>query len=247
MTLPRSHRPKTLSGTELDRFLAIGWYRMGQSIFTTNHIFQGDNTYWVFWLRYFLPGVEFTPKQKKILARNSRFSMEVKPFHLTREHELLYEQYHEGISFDAPPTISSFLYEENGNNVFATSIIELRDGKKLVAAGIFDEGNESIAGIMNFYDPDYAPYSPGKFMMLKKVELAKAAGKKWYYPGYIVQGLPKFDYKLFLGKSLAEIYLPFNNKWVVYNAELANKYATDPFGYVEEFSVKTLPADSSAS
>ena len=231
MTLPRSHRPKTLTGAELDRFLAIGWYRMGQSIFTTNHIFQGDHAYWVYWLRYHLPEVSFTAKQKKLMARNSRFSMEVKPFRLTREHEALYEQYYEGIVFEAPPTISSFLFDENGSNVFATSIIELRDGKKLVAAGIFDEGEDSIAGIMNFYDPDYAQLSPGKFMMLQKAELAKSAGKKWYYPGYIVHGLPKFDYKLFLGKAQAEIYLPFNNKWIAYDEDLAQRYAADPFGY----------------
>ena len=240
MTLPRSHRPETLSGTELDRFLSIGWYRMGQNIFTTNHIFQGADAYWVFWLRYHLPDISFSAKQKKIIARVSRFSLQVKPFRLTREHEDLYEQYHEGITFDAPPSISSFLYDEYGNNVFSTSIIELRDGKKLVAAGIFDEGNNSIAGIMNFYDPDYAQYSPGKFMMLKKVELACSAGKKWYYPGYIVHGLPKFDYKLFLGKTLAEIYLPFNNKWVVYDPALAERYARDPFGFDEMSAIEGL-------
>ncbi len=231
MTLPRSHRPKTLSGPELDRFLAIGWYRMGQSIFTTNHIFQNERAHWVFWLRYYLPDIQLSSKLKKLASRNNRFTSEVKPFRLTTELEGLYSVYHRGVDFDAPPTISSFLYDEPGVNVFDSSVIEIRDGNKLIAAGIFDQGAESIAGIMNFYDPAYRQYSPGKYLMMVKANLAKNEGKKWYYPGYIVHGIPKFDYKLFIDKSLAEVYLPFANKWVPYDAAFADQYAADPFGY----------------
>ena len=46
--------------------------------------------------------------------------------------------------------------------------------------------------------------------------LAMTTGKKWYYPGYIVQGLPKFDYKLFLDKSATEVFLPAEGSWIGY-------------------------------
>ena len=56
--------------------------------------------------------------------------------------------------------------------------------------------------------------------MLQKMEYAKNLGMQWYYPGYIVYGYPKFDYKLFADKTAAELFIPELNGWMSYNPAL---------------------------
>ena len=43
---------------------------------------------------------------------------------------------------------------------------------------------------------------------------------KWYYPGYIVVGKPKLDYKLFLGKDLAQYYDYETQSWLTYTDDI---------------------------
>ena len=210
------HFPDQLTGSELDEYLEKGWYRMGQVIFTTNYIVYEDLLYRVYWLRYHLPDVTLNRKHRQILKVNERFSVTLQPFQLSAEIETLYNHYKTGVVFDAPESVAHFLYDGGTGDVYDTMSFELRDGGKLIAVGIFDRGKESIAGIMNFYHPDYKKYSPGKFLMLLKLRYAQEQGKKWYYPGYVVAGNTRFDYKLFLGIDVASIFFPEDNCWMSY-------------------------------
>ena len=83
-----------------------------------------------------------------------------------------------------PNRMQQWLLQEQTNNVYDTAMIEVRDQGKLIAAGIFDKGRQSIAGILNFYHPGYNKYSLGKYLMLLKIDYAIAHSKQWYYPGY---------------------------------------------------------------
>ena len=214
------HFPEQLSGFELDNYLAKGWYRMGQIIFTTNHIACEDAVYRVYWLRYRLSEIIYNKTHLKIIAANKSFTTTIKPFVLNDEIEELYELYKSAVSFQASETVRNFLLDGGVSDIYSTSVIEIRDNEKLIAVGIFDSGNNSIAGIMNFYHPDYKKYSLGKYLMLLKINHATASGKTWYYPGYIVAGFPKFDYKLFIGKEIAELYFPELAGWVKYDVAL---------------------------
>ena len=212
-----------LEGHLLDVFLSKGWYRMGQGIFTTHYLVQQEAIYPVYWLRYDLEKLQMGRAAQKILRMNQHFSVSVKPLEITEELEALYSSYKEGLSFDPALSVRHWLYGDQPNNVFHTDIIEIREDNKLLAAGIFDKGLESIAGIMNFYSHEYKRYSPGKFLMLLKILHAAEAGKKWYYPGYIVYGYPKFDYKLFADKGAAEIYVTAANEWCPYKEGLLDQ------------------------
>lgn len=225
MTDPGIYYPSHLSGAQLDLFLAKGWYRMGQGIFTTNYIVQDDSVFRVFWLRYNLSNVSLSKKIKQMLSFNQHFNVAVLPVYITTEHEALYTLYKSGIDFNPASNVTEWLYEQQSNNVFDTYMIELRDGDKLIALGIFDKGQNCIAGILNFYHPDYKKYSLGKYLMLLKMEYAKTNHIKWYYPGYIVYGYPKFDYKLFADKTAAEIFFPELNKWCLYDPAMVSKMA----------------------
>ncbi|MBN8790349.1 MAG: hypothetical protein J0I84_24975, partial [Terrimonas sp.] len=157
MEFPAYHNPNKLNGSQLDTFLSQGWYRMHQSIFTTKYIILNESIYNVFWLRYNLSKFNINKKLQKLIAQNSRFNITIKPIELTEELETLYTLYRSGIKFDHSESVKYWLYggEQEKVNAFETNVIEIRDGGKLIAAGIFDNGDNSIAGIMNFYDPSY--------------------------------------------------------------------------------------------
>ncbi len=223
MIEPGIYYPEKLTGEQLDLFLANGWYRMGRGIFTTNYIVQEDIPYRVFWLRYHLGKLVQGKSWSRVYKINQRFSTSIQPLNITAELEALYTDYKTGINFEPAESIQKWLYEDQDDSVYDTQLVEIRDRGQLIAAGIFDKGERSIAGIMNFYHPDYKRYSLVKYIMLLKMEYAKREGLEWYYPGYIVYQYPKFDYKLFAGKEAAEIYIPELKGWCRYDVGLFEK------------------------
>ena len=225
--------PIQLSGEELDAFLEKGWYRMGQSIFTTHYISLEDQVYRVFWLRYDLQKLILSKRQQRLIKRNAQFTIAIKPLEITDELETLYALYKSGINFEPAWSVQHWLYGDQSMNVFATELIEIRDKGRLIAAGITDLGHNSIAGIMNFYHPDYKKYSLGKYLMLVKMQYAKTKNMKWYYPGYIVYNHSGFDYKLFADKNATEVFIPELENWELYNSELTNRYGNGIASFFE--------------
>ncbi len=216
--------PESITGKQLDVFLAKGWYRMGQGIFTTNYVIQEDKFFRVYWLRYNLQTLVFGKQARLVKKAAEKFSISVKPLMVTEELEQLYRLYKSGLSFEPAESVQSWLFDIQPTNIYDSYVIEIRDNGLLIAAGIFDQGHNSIAGILNFYHPSYKRNSLGKYLMLLKIQHARKMGKLWYYPGYIVKDYPKFDYKLFVDKLSAELFIPEHNCWYTYNADLM----TDP-------------------
>lgn len=217
--------PKELSGHELDNFLAMGWYRIGQSLFTTNFILLNERVHRVFWLRYNLKNIALTKSQIRLKQRNRQFEVSVKPLELTIEIENLFTAYKTGIDFQGADSVYHWLYADRPpHNVFETEVIEIRDRHRLIGVGISDQGSKSMAGIMNFYDPEYKKYSLGKYLMILKIELGLQRRLSWYYPGYIVYKRPQFDYKLSIHKSAVEVLIPEMKGWQIYQSPLIEEF-----------------------
>jgi leucyl-tRNA---protein transferase len=208
------HNPASLSPAQLDNYLAAGWYRMQLLIFTTDLIVKDDKLLPVFWLRLVLNKYQPSRTHKKIIAANKAFTISIDPLFITQELELLYGQYRQTMDFDLSPTLQESLLGEAQASVYQTKCITIRNGEELIAAGIFDEGENSIAGIINFYHPQYAAYSLGKYLMLLKLQFAKQYLKKYYYSGYISTAFSKFDYKLMVGAAATEVYNRRQEEWV---------------------------------
>ena len=222
------HFPGKVSGQKLDDYLAIGWYRIGQIIFTTDHIPHPEGWWRVFWLRFALNKLQFGQKQTKLIKANQRFDVTVKSLQLTNELEDLYNDYYLHIDFAASPSLHNNLFDysvfkDSDHRVFDSQVIEIRDQKKLVAAGVFDKGEKSIAGIINFYHPSYRKYSMGKWLMLLKIKYAIENEMQFYYPGYIACDYNKFDYKLYPGMEAAELYDPVGKTWIPYSTSLMSE------------------------
>ncbi|SNR49843.1 MULTISPECIES: GNAT family N-acetyltransferase [Hymenobacter] len=216
-----------LRGDALDFYLSQGYYRMHQDLFTCRFLPINNDLYTVHWLRVVLEHVHYGPEQRRLLRLNKQFSVFLRPFSLTQEYEDLYALYRASITFDAPETIEAFLLAGATHNVFTTSVLEVRDGHQLIAAGIFDTGARSIAGIMNFYHPSYRKHSLGKYLMLLKINHALAHQKAYYYPGYLVHNYPKFDYKLFPCLAATEVFDSAMSRWLPFSWDVVAAQAAD--------------------
>ncbi len=214
-----------LPGDFLDYYLAQGYYRMGQNLFTCQFLPLESGLYTTHWLRLAVVRSEYGPKQRRLFRLNEQFAVAVRPFRLTAEYEALYERYYQSIDFDANPSLGDLLLEGSPHNIFDTYVLEVRDGERLIAAGVFDHGTDTIAGIVNFYDPDYRKYSPGKYLMLLKLEHARRHGLGYYYPGYLVHNYPKFDYKLWVCPDATEVFNARTHQWRPFSWEEVNREA----------------------
>jgi arginine-tRNA-protein transferase len=204
----------TIKSEALDRFLAAGWYRMHHTMFTTNFINQDDPATRVFWLRYHVGNIRLA-KHKQLLRRNAEFSATYRGLVMTDELNELYSAYHNNVDHECSDNLQGVLGVMEKPS-FDSYLIEVRHKHKLIAAGIFDKGKESIAGIVNFYHPDYKKYSLGKYLMLLKVQYCRDHQLEWYYPGYFGANLPKFAYKLFVDKNATEVFIPEIKQWISY-------------------------------
>ena len=218
-----------IRGDALDYYLAQGYYRMQQDLFTCQFVPFAGRLYTAHWLRLDLARVQWGPEQRRLLRRNARFAATVRPFRLTAEHEELYARYRNAITFDAAPTLDDVLLGGATHNVFTTYVIELRDDDKPVAAGVFDRGERSMAGIVNFYDPAYHKQSLGKYLLLLKTDYARRLHLDHYYPGYLVHSYPKFDYKLFACAAATEVFDSISGQWLPFSWEAVRANSAELF------------------
>lgn len=194
------HCPETLSPEQLDAYLQRGWFRMAQTIFTTNFLNFKGNFYSALWLRIPLSDITDEGSFQKLLKRNKAFTVSIQRASVTPQKEALFALYKTSISFEASASLHTLLYGKSTHEIYNTYEVTLHDNDRLIAAGFFDIGETSAAGISSFYDPAYRKYSLGKYLIHLKIAYCKTLGLQYFFPGYFVPGYPLFDYKLEIGK-----------------------------------------------
>ncbi|GAB3781818.1 hypothetical protein GCM10028818_36400 [Spirosoma horti] len=216
-----------MRGTKLDLYLSKGYFRMQQEVFTCYAVLFEETVCPVHWLRIVLADVRYGKEQLRLFRINENFSVTIKPLIITDEMEALYATYKGGINFDAPESVESCLLDGSTYTVFDTYAIEIRDENTLIAVGIFDNGAQSIAGIMNFYHPTYRRHSLGKYLMLLKINHARLQQKNYYYPGYLASKYTKFNYKLFACEAATEVFDAYRDQWYPFAWETVNVLAAE--------------------
>lgn len=207
--------PEQLSPQQLDAYLEKGWFRMGQTIFTTNFIHFKSEMYSTIWLRIMLDEYNADSTHIKLAKRNSKFKVTIQPAIITNEKENLYTIYKQSLPFQASDSLQHLLFGKTENHsIYTTYEVALYDGEKLIACGFFDVGETSAEGITSFYNPDYKKYSLGKYLIYLKIQYCKNQKLTYFYPGYFVPGYSYFNYKLTIAQS-ALYYLQLSSQqWV---------------------------------
>lgn len=195
------HHPDHLLPEDLDLYLSKGWYRMGQTIFTTHFLSFDARFYSAIWVRLPLEDYEFSKSLRKVMRRNStHFRTCVAPGSLNKEKETLYQKYRGVFPGILSASLRDSLLDGGKRNIYNTYEITVYEGRKLVACSYFDLGVTSAASILGFYDPEYSAHSLGLYTMLAEINFCMQQGMSWFYPGYVVPGYHRFDYKLRIGE-----------------------------------------------
>ncbi len=212
--------PEILTPAELDIYLAKGWFRMNQTIFTTHFLQFNNRDYPAIWLRVALDNYNPDSKHKTVLQRNKQFRTEIRKALITVQHEQLYNKYKTAVSFEAYSSLNQLLLNGYSENIYNTWQVNVYDNHKLIASGFFDLGNTAAEGIVCIYHPDYKKYSLGKYLIYTKMDHCRQLGLSHFYPGYAVPGYAAFDYKLELGKAAMQYYNVSTAQWVPYTTTI---------------------------
>lgn len=215
----QKHFPASITGEELDDYLNRAWYRMGQAIFTCHFLFFDDNLYSPVWTRLPLEGYQFRKSLRKIFKRiHQDFRVVVRPAVIDEEKESLFQHYRNNFNGKLSATLTASLLDNHLFNVFATYEVAVYSDSRLVAFSFFDLGKTSLASIKGVYDPGYASYSLGLFTMLQEIQFGMELDYKFFYPGYVVPGYDRFDYKLRIGRPNEVQYFDLKSGfWLSYD------------------------------
>lgn len=214
--------PEILQPQELDTYLANGWFRMRQTIFTTNFLQFDQQYYSAIWLRVALAGYVADKKYHALKKLNRAFKTEIKQSAgngISKAQEVLYAEYRQSVTFDISPSLQELLLGEDSVNRFNTFEVNMYDGDTLIASGFFDLGSIAAAGISCIYHPAYKKYSLGKYLMYLKMEFCRQQELQYFYPGYVVPGCSPFDYKLEVGKATLEYLQLSSMQWTPYTTK----------------------------
>ena len=207
-------KKEEIIGKELDDYLAKGWYRIEDFIFTTQFFIKDQEIYSSTWIRLPLKDFAFNKRNRKTLSRaKKRFSCRVTKASFSKEKDALYAIYRENFKGVLhAPDIESNLSGPNKRHIFDTWNIEIYDGDKLIALSYFDKGTKTMASILGIYHPDYRKYSLGYVTLLLEIQVAMDLDFTYYYPGYVIHGNPRFEYKKNIGA--VEYYDFLNQVWL---------------------------------
>lgn len=165
-------------------------------------------------IRLKLADFELRKSQRKCKRRvESNFRVVVQPARLDFRREALYQQHKTRFKGFVHNTLGDYLHAGFNRTVFNTMEVGVYDGSKLIAVSFFDLGEQAMASLLALYDEHYAPFSLGRYTMLKEIDFGIAQGYKWYYPGYVLDRPSLFDYKTEVGTL--QYYTP-NRRWGAY-------------------------------
>jgi arginine-tRNA-protein transferase len=200
-------KPTTLTGPELDRYLARGWYRIGQTMMTCRFVVFSDVLRSAVWTRLDLDAHRFRKSQRRVMRRiDEQLRVEIVDPSLDAAHEAVYQRYRTVARGERSASLSDFLYGDRPADLDVFDTREIRfireDGTpegQLVGFSWFDLGDSALQSLVGVYDPDFAHLSLGYASMLYEMRWGIERGYRWFYPGYVLPGDPAMDYKLRAG------------------------------------------------
>ncbi len=209
--------PKELDTPDrLDRWLAMGWRTTGQSIYNCNFLTLNDGTLVsVLPCRLPLKGYTFSKRLRKLLRKNASYRVKIGPATMGPAEKQLNEAYKIWRPDRSIPDLLYHLYSfEHKDFVLNTGEVAVFDQNRLIAFSYFDQGAKAVYGKTAVYEPALAANSLGLYTMLLEVAHCQRMNFDWYYPGYVSDDTPLFDYKHRIGAL--EFYDIFSQQWLPY-------------------------------
>jgi len=198
----RIHHPTDVPPQDLDRYLRLGWYRIGQAMVTCRFVWARDGVLRdAVWTRTDLSEYQQRRSHRRLHKRNGkRYTVTEQPLVLDAEHEEVYRRYLTVAQGHRPATLEGALHGGAPLDRFDTRELALRDEDgRLAGFCAFDLGHESLQSLMGVYDPAYRKHGLGFWTLLLEVEHARELDLQYHYAGYVLPGDVSMDYKLRVG------------------------------------------------
>jgi arginyl-tRNA--protein-N-Asp/Glu arginylyltransferase len=178
-------------------YLDRGWRRFGKMFFRPNCTDCSK----CIPLRVDLQEFKLSKSMRKAKAKNNDIRIEIGPPQCTSEHIKLHNMYHKHqnkVKGWPHHNISSTEYRMLFCEpmIFAKEFRYFNQEDKLVGVGYVDTLPTAYSSLYFFYNPSWAPSSPGIFSILTEIQHAIDNGAIHYHLGYYVKKCPSMDYKL---------------------------------------------------
>ncbi len=162
-----------------------------------------------------------TRSQKRVMRRNAGLKRQATSPWATEDQYDLFRRYldarhADGGMADMDVFEFSSMVEETP---IRSRIIEYtdRDNQRLTAVSLTDVLDDGLSMVYSFFEPEREVDSPGTYMILDHIEIAREAGLPYVYLGYWVPGSPKMGYKsrfagleIYLGGAWQKVIDPKN-------------------------------------
>jgi leucyl-tRNA---protein transferase len=185
----------SMSLTEWELLLALGWRHNGMLFFRTSHDTDGDNNKLdVLPIRYQLNQYEMSKSQRKIWRKNQDLSYRLSPLSIRDDIHFMFDQHKERFSYNVPLSIYDFV-SAVPNAPFPTYQFEIYKHDKLIACTFVDIMRGCLSSTYAMFDPEESKRSLGVFTMLLEMAYGVAYKKAFHYPGYAYLQPSHMDYK----------------------------------------------------
>jgi arginine-tRNA-protein transferase len=147
-----------------------------------------------------------TKSMKRVFKKNVNLDVIIGRGEFTEERYQIFKKHSEE-RFNTTINRESFK-DDFCISAVPTVFMDYKYEGKLIGVGVVDISSDALSSVYFAFDPDYSYYSPGIFSMLIEIETAKKLDKKYYYPGYYIDGNSSMSYK---GKFRPHEYLDWES------------------------------------
>lgn len=135
--------------------------------------------------------------QKRNFRQNQSLNATLLPLGFRDEDYELYRRYQRarhaggGMDLDDSEQYTQFLLSSQVD----TSLVEFRDGERLVMVSVVDRVEDGLSAVYTFFDPDLEKRGLGTYAVLWQIELARRMQLPYVYLGYWIRESRKMAYK----------------------------------------------------
>jgi arginine-tRNA-protein transferase len=136
--------------------------------------------------------------QRRIYARGEQLiRATLGPVGVSDERVALYNHHKHGRdlaageSYASVESYRSFL----GDTCCESFEMRYRFGDMLIGVAIVDRAHDALSAVYFYWDPDFAPLSPGVYSIMKQIDLCKRLGLPYLYLGLYIERCKPMSYK----------------------------------------------------
>jgi leucyl-tRNA---protein transferase len=135
--------------------------------------------------------------QRRCQSLNHRLTVKNQPLEFNAEHFDLYRRYQRmrhaggGMDQDDSEQYSQFLLSSQ----VTSTLVEFREGEKLVMVSLVDEVEDGLSAVYTFFDPELGRRGLGTYAILWQIQQARVLGLPYVYLGYWIAESKKMSYK----------------------------------------------------